>query len=289
MDNKVGVSYLYWQKDWHADYFFCIERAAKCGLSLIELFPDALLEMTDLQLNELKSVAKINGIDISIGLGLPDQYDVSSNEESVRNAGVAYFKDVFRMMKKLDSKTIGGLLYGAWGKTLPKGESKEKYIDNAVASILQYLPMAEDFDINYCMESVNRFEQFIVNTAEEGVALCKRLDSPKAKLLLDTFHMNVEEDSMAGAILTAGSYLGHMHLGENNRKTPGTGEMDWDAIFGALKRIRYPHVLSMEPFILAGGEVSSAVSLWRDLSDNADEQKMDELLTNALAFIKSKM
>lgn len=81
--------------------------------------------------------------------------------------------------------------------------------------------MAEEYDINYCLEIVNRYEQYLLNTAAEGVDFVRELDSPKIKLLLDCFHMNIEEDSFSEAIKTAGELLGHFHIGECNRKVPG--------------------------------------------------------------------
>jgi D-psicose/D-tagatose/L-ribulose 3-epimerase len=71
---------------------------------------------------------------------------------------------------------------------------------------------------------VNRFEQYLLNTAEEGVAFIKRVGSPNLKLLLDTFYMNIEEDNISKALTLTGDQLGHFHIGETNRKTPGRDE-----------------------------------------------------------------
>ena len=70
---------------------------------------------------------------------------------------------------------------------------------------------------------LNRFENHVLNTAEEGVAFVREVGKPNVKVMLDTFHMNIEEDSFGKAIRTAGPLLGHFHTGENNRRVPGKG------------------------------------------------------------------
>ena len=148
---------------------------------------------------------------------------------------------------------------------------------------------AEDHGITYCLEVVNRFEQFLLNTAAEGVAYVEAVGSPNLKLLLDAFHMNIEEDSIGGAIVTAGDKLGHFHIGETNRKTPGKGHMPWDEIGQALKKINYQGRVVMEPFVNMGGEVGRDIKVWRDLGNGADEARLDQDAKDALAFIRSKL
>jgi len=95
----------------------------------------------------------------------------------------------------------------------------------AVEGVREAIKVAEDCGVVFCVEVVNRFEQFMMNTAAEGIAFAERVGSPNCKLLLDTFHMNIEEDSLRGSIVEAGSWLGHFHLGETNRRPPGRGRM----------------------------------------------------------------
>jgi D-psicose/D-tagatose/L-ribulose 3-epimerase len=145
---------------------------------------------------------------------------------------------------------------------------------------------AEDNNVIFAMEVVNRFEHFLMNTAEEGVSYVKQLDSPNARLLLDTFHMNIEEDHIGTAIETAGQYLGHVHLGESNRRPPGCGHIPWDELASALKKINYQGALVMEPFLMPGGQVGSDIKVWRDLSIGID---MDAEAAKAVKFMRSKL
>ena len=145
---------------------------------------------------------------------------------------------------------------------------------------------AEDCGVYFNLEVVNRFEQFIMNTSAEAVDFVKQVGSPNCRILLDCFHMNIEEDSFREAIKTAGSHLGHFHLGETNRRAPGRGRIPWDEIGSVLKEIHYPHALTMEPFLMPGGEVGRDISVFRDLKGSLD---LDQEAQRACTFIRSKL
>jgi D-psicose/D-tagatose/L-ribulose 3-epimerase len=124
----------------------------------------------------------------------------------------------------------------------------------------------------------------VLNTAQEGVDFVRETGKPNVKVHLDTFHMNIEENSFAEAIRTAGPLLGHFHTGENNRRVPGKGLLPWHEIGGALKEIGYDRAVVMEPFVRMGGQVGSDIKVWRDLSEGADEAALDEAARQSLAF-----
>jgi D-psicose/D-tagatose/L-ribulose 3-epimerase len=105
-------------------------------------------------------------------------------------------------------------------------------------------------------------------------------------MLLDTFHMNIEEDSFRGAILQAGDKLGHVHTGETNRRPPGRGRIPWEEVFGALKEIGYTGSIVMEPFLLPGGQVGRDISVFRDLTEGLD---LDDEARRACAFTKEHL
>jgi len=141
---------------------------------------------------------------------------------------------------EIGSHVFSGINYAYWPmQGAPDYDGKMAARERSLRSLREILGRAEQYGIAYCLEIVNRFEQCILNTAAEGVDYLRELDHPSAKLLLDIFHMNIEEDSFADAIRTAKGLLGHFHIGECNRKTPGTGRMPWDEIFAALRETGY--------------------------------------------------
>ena len=145
-------------------------------------------------------------------------------------------------------------------------------------------PLAKQYDINLGMEVLNRFENHILNTAEEGVKFVQEVGMDNVKVMLDTFHMNIEESSIGDAIRTAGSLLGHLHTGECNRMVPGKGRTPWREIGDALKDIQYDGTVVMEPFVRMGGPVGSDIKIWRDISRGASEEQLDADAKQALEF-----
>ena len=101
--------------------------------------------------------------------------------------------------------------------------------------------------------------------------------------------MNIEESSFRDAILACRGKLGHFHLGEANRLPPGEGRLPWDEIFEALKEIQYDGTIVMEPFLRAGGSVSRAVGVWRDMSNGATDEQLDERAGRSLQFVRGHL
>ena len=134
------------------------------------------------------------------------------------------------------------------------------------------------------MEVLNRFESHILNTAEEGVQFVEEVGMDNVKVMLDTFHMNIEEVSMGAAIRRAGKLLGHFHTGECNRMVPGKGRIPWREIGDALRDIEYDGTVVMESFVRMGGQVGADIKVWRDISRGADEARLDEGARRAVEF-----
>ena len=105
---------------------------------------------------------------------------------------------------------------------------------------------AQDYGVDFCLEVLNRFEGYLLNTCEEAVRFVDQVGEPNVRVMLDTFHMNIEEDSIGGAIRSAKGLLGHFHTGECNRRVPGRGRTPWHEIACALKDIGYDGYLTIE-------------------------------------------
>lgn len=287
MKNPVGIYYAYWEKEWNADFIPYIGKVKSLGFDDLEINAGAIVDMTPAERKRLAEAARDAGITLSYCIGLPGEYDLSSESAAVRKNGIEFVGKILDGMNEMGGKTLGGIIYATWPMVgSPTYEEKMQMRTRSIESLKEILKKAEQYDINYCLEIVNRFEQCILNTAAEGVDYCKELGSPNVKLLLDTFHMNIEEDSIGDAIRSAKGYVGHFHIGEPNRKTPGTGRMPWGEIFGALKEIEYDGMIVMEPFIRVGGQVGKDIKVFRDLSGNATPEKMDEMAAAAASFVK---
>ena len=284
---KYGTLYAYWTHEWTGDYKYFAKKVADIGFDILEVSAGDLLDMSDSELVELKALCNSLGIKITSNIGPAKKYDVASKDPEVRAAGVKFLSDIMKKMDILDSRSIVGVMYTYWPNDFSDLD-KDALWAHGVESVKKLGDVAGNLGIDFCLEVVNRFETITLNTAEEGVQFCRDVDKPAVKLLLDTFHMNIEEDSMGGAIRTAGKYLGHVHVGEANRKLPGMGRLPWDEMGEALREIGFDGNVVMEPFMTMGGKVGSDIKVWRDLSNGASPEQMDENIRTSLNFLRSK-
>jgi D-psicose/D-tagatose/L-ribulose 3-epimerase len=282
--NKIGIYYAYWTHDWNADFHPFIDKVAGLGFDVLEVNAGTIVEFTPEERRNLKAHADDKNVALSYCIGLPKQYDPASEDEQVRKNGVAYLSKMARAIGEMGGGNLGGILYSYWPVTVPEGMTdKRSYLERSVASMKEAAKFAEDNQVFLNMEVVNRFEQFLINTCEEAVAYVEAVGSPNVKVMLDTFHMNIEEDFAGEAILTAGDKLGHFHIGENNRKPPGYGHIPWTEIGAALRKINYQGHVVMEPFLMPGGEVGRDIKVFRDMSTGLD---LDAEAKKALMFMR---
>lgn len=112
----------------------------------------------------------------------------------------------------------------------------------------------------------------------------REMKASNVSVMLDTFHMNIEEESIGAAIREAGSLLGHFHTGECNRMVPGRGRTPWREIGEALRDINYDKTVVMEPFVMPGGTVGQNIKVWRDIVPDTSEEALDRDAKKALEF-----
>ncbi len=287
MNNKIGIFMNFWENKWEADHLKYIKKAAEIGYDVLEFQAQALLNMSDERMGELKNAADECGIELTYSLGLDPKYDISSLDENVRKAGINYLTEIVKKIGKMDGKLLSGVSYAGWG--VPEKIDKAAAFEYSVNGIKTVSKIAEEFGIVYGIEAVNRFEGIILNTAKEAVDYVKAVDRPNVGVLLDTYHMNIEESNIGDAIRLAGDYLVAFHVGENNRTCPGRGHLDWDEIFGALATVGYKGRLVAEPFVVSGDEVGNAIYVWRDLIENKSEQYRDKEAKYMLDFMRNKI
>jgi len=281
---KYGIYYSYWEHEWSADFAPYIEKIAKLGFDAVEIAAHHIDEYSDVELSAIKQRAKDNGIIITAGIGPSKTKNLSSPDSGVREAGKKFFEQTLTNVARLGIRTIGGALHSYWPVDYSRPVDKEGDRARGVEGIHEIADFANNLGVNLCIEVLNRFENHVLNTAAEGVAFVNDVGKSNVKVMLDTFHMNIEEDSLGEAIRTAGPLLGHFHTGESNRRVPGKGRIPWHEVGLALRDINYNGAVVMEPFVKTGGTIGSDIRIWRDLSDGADEAKMDEDAKNALAF-----
>lgn len=284
---KYGIVYAYWSKDWEGDYIPAIKRAAACGFDVLEIFSPLLLTLPRAKLEDIKAAAQEHNVELSFLAGLGKEHNLASEDGAVRRNGISYVKQILETVHFLGGKNFSGINYCAWADFEGSSRKNER-LKNSIGSIRELAKTAEAYDISYNLEITNRFENYLLNTSAEAVEFVREVGSPNVNILLDTFHMNIEEASMYEAIVGAGDKLGHFHVGENNRTVPHGGTMTaWEQVGRGLKEIGYNKTITLEPLVKMGGTVSRDSNIWRDLTNHADEEQMDEMARAGLSYIKS--
>jgi D-psicose/D-tagatose/L-ribulose 3-epimerase len=271
--NKFGMYFQYWAVSWPASLPDMIQKAAEAGFKLIEVDGLQFLNLTIPQRQHLCHFAQEHNVEIAYSLGLPKTHDIASPDLAAQSRGVKLLQDLAEAIGQVHGQYLCGVLYGRWPAAHPYGKwNRQEYLDRSVKNMQKAIQAAQDHQVVFAIEAVNRYEHFLINTSAEAAAYVQAVDSANCKMMLDTFHMNIEESSLVGAIHGAGSSLAYLHLSENTRAMPGSGAgwMPWKDIFCALKTIQYAGPLVIEVFPRATEEVIRELNIYRDLHPNQD-------------------
>jgi D-psicose/D-tagatose/L-ribulose 3-epimerase len=175
-----------------------------------------------------------------------------------------------------------GPLYSAVGRTWQATpEERERDLELLVQQLRGLAEYADDHGVVLCIEPLNRFETSLLNLASQVVKVVDRVDHPGCQAMLDTFHMNIEEQSLGDAIRAVGPRLRHFHSCENDRGTPGKGHVPWSDVASALRDINYDGPVVIETFSAQIEDIARAAAIWRPLAPS-----QDALAQDGLAFLR---
>lgn len=285
---KYGIYFAYWEKNWAADYKKYIDKIAELGFDILEIGCAAFKDTytTDAQLLELKKYAEDKNVILTAGYGPSASENLGSEDEAVQKNAIEFFTETLRKLHVMGIKNLGGGLYGYWPADYSKEVDKAGDLERSIKNMRKVAKIAEEYDVMLGMETLNRFEGYLLNTCEEAIEYVDAVGSDHVGIMLDTFHMSIEEDNIAAAIRKAGDKLCHLHLGERNRQVPGRGTMPWGEIGQALRDINYQKAAVMEPFVMPGGSVGQDIKVWRNLIPDTSEAALDADAKNALQFVR---
>lgn len=285
---RYGCCCCVFEREYDIDYLAKLELYRKLGFDGTDVLTNQLMEMSKQKRLDVKKKAADLGIKLVYNIGASSQ-DLSYSESEADQ--IRYEEDLKRKLQfisELGGDHADGSFIEPWPLRLPSDMSnKEIYIERAIPHLRSVLKTAEDTGVMMTLEVLNRFEGFMVNTVAEARKVIRLAESPNLKITLDVFHSHIEEDSLPQAVREAGELLGHIHLGEANRRFPGQGsQIDWPAFFGAVKSTGYDGMLLIESFITNGGAVGKNIGVWRDLSEGLDRAALEQQLQTSLAFVK---
>jgi D-psicose/D-tagatose/L-ribulose 3-epimerase len=279
---EFGGHALVWAGDWSAEGArAAISGAARSGYDYVEI---ALLDPWKVDTTMTRDLLAEYGVRAHASLGLSPTTDVTSTDASIIAKGDELLRKATDVLHELGGTELCGVLYCSLGK-YPGPASRENRA-NSVAAMQRLSDYAADKGINVNFEVVNRYETNIMNTGIEGLAFLDEVNRPNTFIHLDTYHMNIEEDGMEKSVIAAGDKLGFVHIGESHRGYLGSGNVDFDTFFAALKKINYQGPITFESFSSAVVDpaLSNALCVWRNLWSDSDD-----LASTALSFMKARI
>jgi len=221
-----------------------LQAAAQAGFRKVEFSLRVPEDFKDGKLDDLLSKNKLCLSAIATGQScLHDQLCLASPYDELRGRALERLKDFIVMAQRFESAVIiGGIRGRLAGSTWEMQEQRNKAVD----AMRECACFAEERSVPLLLEPINRYETNFINTSLEGLALLAEIGAPGFKLLLDTFHMNIEEPDIPMAVLAARERLGYIHFADSNREAPGCGHVDFNGVLQALVEVGYEGVISTE-------------------------------------------
>ena len=283
---KYGIYFAYWEKMWGVDQKQYVKKVKELGFDGLEISCAMLKNIEQKELVEFRKMAEDAGVILTAGYGPNASENLGSADEAVQKHAIEFYTDILKKLEILDIHTMGGGIYSYWPVDYSKPIDKEGDWARSVANVKKVGKIARECGVDYCLEVLNRFEGYLLNTCAECKQFVEEVGEPAVKIMLDTFHMNIEEDDLCAAIRLAGDKLGHFHVGENNRRLPGKGNMPWHAIGESLRSIGYDKNIVMEPFVRMGGKIGSDIKVWRDMSRSASIEQLDHDAKGSVEYLR---
>jgi D-psicose/D-tagatose/L-ribulose 3-epimerase len=276
---KLGVSALVWADQIGHDNVGPIDAAHELGfdgIEIVDVNPDSF------NVGAAEAALKRTGLTPIISGDQSETSDLVLSDPEAHRKGQALLRFWVDTAVRIGAEVIGGGICNAPGRLwLADAAQKQREFDRAVQNLRPAAAYAAEHGVRLAFEIINRYESSFLNTVEEGVRLVEAVDSPAFGLLLDTFHMHIEEKAIGAAIRRAGKHLFHFHAIENDRGTPGSGSIDWSGVVDALHEIDYQDWIVIEGFNTEVDWLAQAVSIWRPLADD-----MTQLAADGQTFLK---
>ena len=280
--NRLGVHALVWEAGWsHDECARAIAKTAEIGFDLIEA---PALDPSSIDVAFTQKQLEKHNLSITFSLGLDESTDISSGDPEKTRRGKARLEEALSVARDLNATHVCGILFSAFQKySIP---TTAEGVKRSVEVLQQIAEIAARSNITLGLEVVNRYETNVLNTASQGVEMCKRIGAPNVKLHLDVYHMNIEESDIGQAIRETGDYIGYFHTGDSHRGYMGSGSIDLAGVFRALVQSGYAGPITFESFSsrVVGQPLEGILGIWRNLWEDSTD-----LASHALMYTKAQL
>ena len=275
---KYGMNMLLWTGDCTTPEFPALfERLKKTGFDLVEI---PIFDPNPKKLAALAKKLDGLGLERTAVTCLTADTNLIGEDKKQRAGGVKHLKAVIDCCQAMGVKKLVGPIYAALGVFSGKGPTKQE-LKWAAEGLREAGDHAKKAGVTLALEYLNRFEIYLLNCAADTAKLVREIDHPNVKMMYDTFHANIEEKSIVGALESCKDVMVHVHVSENDRSTPGKGGVNWAETWSGLKRINYPGMLVIEAFGQGLPGLAAATKIWRRMFEDEEQ-----LAKDGLAFMK---
>lgn len=283
--NPIGIISMQYQRPFTAADFPQFARWKAAGYDFAELL---VPEPGELDLAQTRRALADAGLGVVLAARVNLERNLCSDDAAKRQAGRDYLAYCAETAQALGAAIVGGPLYGnplvfaARAPHVVPEALRQARVAYCVEGLTRGAEAAARCGIRFGVEPLNRFETDILNTTRQGVALMQMVNHPSIGLVLDTFHMNMEDDDICSALREAAAHMIHFQANENHRGYLGTGHIDWNPVVRTLADIGYSGTISLEPFRRRDERIGIPFAQWKPpLNDEAEE------LAAACGFLKN--
>lgn len=275
----VGVNAWVWTSPFTASSVELIARAEAFGF---DAFTIPVEDPAIVEGDAVRRALRDTRLRVHVAGAFGPTRDLTHDEPRYREECLSYFADTLALCELWGARLLVGPCYSAVGKRrhVPAEQRKIEW-ERAVIGLRRAGEMAANHGVVLAIEPLNRFETDLVNTAEQLSRLLRDIGHPSVKAHLDTFHMNIEEKDVAEAVRRVAPHLVYVDASESDRGTPGSGQVDWHGLVGALREIGYAGDCVIESFTPECKAIAAAAAIWRPLAPS-----QDDLARDGLAFLR---
>ncbi len=277
---KFGMNLLLWTGDVTDEHLPVIESLKNMGYDGVEL---PMFAPDEAKFASLGAKLKDMGLGCTAVTVRGEEDNPISPDAAIRAKGVELTKATLDSCAAAGVTHLAGPYHSALGHFSGAGPTSDEW-KWGVESMKQVAEHAGSVGVTLSVECLNRFETYLLNTHADAARFCRDVDHPNCRMMYDTFHANIEEKNIGQALDDCKDMLAHVHISENDRSTPGAGDIKWAETFDHLHRIGYDGWMVVEAFGLALPEIAAATKIWRRMFESEEQ-----LSTDALAFMKENV
>ena len=259
---KFGVNLLIWTANFDASHLPLFPRIREAGFDGVEV---PMFKGREFASDALRKGLADTGMECTICSVLVDGLSLIAEDAGIRAKAVEQLRENIATTAEVGAKIIAGPMYAPVGYLVGRRRTTDEW-RRAVDCWQQLGSWLAQHQVVAAIEPLNRFETFFLNTADDAARFCDEVGHPSVGILFDTFHANIEEKSIADGLRRVARHLKHVHTCENDRGTPGSGHVEWEPVFEAIRETGFDGWLTIESFGANIPEIAAAAAIWRDLA-----------------------